>query len=89
MRSEPSFVHDRAVPRSVRRPVQRPEYEFHIARVFIDDQLQLPIRYAAYTWPAVAGGKPVVLEEYTYMDLKLNVGLTDNDFDPKNPSYAF
>lgn len=73
----------------VRRPVRRPQYEFHIARVFIDDQLQVPIRYAAYTWPQTPGGKPVILEEYTYRNVKLNVGLTDADFDAANPSYGF
>jgi hypothetical protein len=30
-----------------------------------------------------------VLESYTYRDIKTNVGLTDADFDPKNPAYRF
>lgn len=33
--------------------------------------------------------KPVLEEEYTYMDVKLNVGLTDEDFDPDNKTYQF
>ena len=28
-------------------------------------------------------------EMYGYEDLKLNAGLTDADFDPKNPDYHF
>ncbi|MDA1051869.1 MAG: DUF1571 domain-containing protein [Planctomycetota bacterium] len=62
-------------------PVQKPYYDFHIARVFIDDQLQVPVRYAAYTWPTTPGGKPQLEEAYTYLDMQMNVGLNANDFD--------
>jgi hypothetical protein len=30
-----------------------------------------------------------VIEEYTYLNMKLNVGLSDRDFDPSNKDYAF
>ena len=30
-----------------------------------------------------------LLEEYTYTNIKINVGLTDADFDTKNPNYKF
>ncbi len=66
----------------VRHPVKRPYFEFHIAKIFIDHELQVPIRFASYSWPAEKGGQPVLLEEYTYLDVKVNVGLTDADFDP-------
>ncbi len=29
------------------------------------------------------------MEEYTYLNLKLNNGFTDADFDIKNPNYKF
>ena len=61
----------------------------YLARVFMDEQFNVPIRYAAYDWPETAGGRPPVVEEYTYVDLKLNVGLTPDDFDSKNPKYNF
>jgi len=67
----------------VKHPTQRPWFDFHIARIFIDDELQLPIRYAAYSWPSSPGGKPVLIEAYTYLNLKLNVGLKDTDFNHK------
>lgn len=67
----------------VKHPTQRPWFDFHIAQVFIDDELQLPVRYAAYTWPSEPGGKPELLEAYTYLNLKLNIGLTEEDFDHK------
>lgn len=61
-------------------PQPRPYFDFHVARIFIDDELQVPIRYAAYSWPTKPGGKPELIESYTYLNLKLNVGLTDEDF---------
>lgn len=64
-------------------PIQSPQFEFYIARVFIDDELQVPVRYAAYEWPTMPGGEPGVIESYTYTDLRLNVGLQDQDFDTK------
>jgi len=67
----------------VKHPTPRPWFDFHIARIFIDDETQLPVRYAAYTWPATTGGKPVLLEAYTYLNLKLNVDLKNGDFDHK------
>ena len=73
----------------VTHPENRPEYDFHVCRVFIDDELQVPIRYAAYGWPDKAGGKPTLDEEYTYLDVALNVGLTDADFDHNNKNYNF
>jgi len=70
-------------------PTPRRNFRFHLARVFIDDELTVPIRYEAYDWPHEAGGQPVLMEEYTYMNLKTNQGFTDADFDPTNPSYKF
>lgn len=74
----------------VRHPVQRPHFEFHLAQIFIDNELNLPVRYAAYHWPTDPNDKNgPVLEEYTYVDMKLNQGLTDVDFDSENPNYNF
>ena len=70
-------------------PVPRRNFRFHLARVFIDDELTVPIRYEAYDWPQEAGGQPVLLEEYTYMNVKTNNGFTDADFDAKNTAYKF
>lgn len=73
----------------VKHPVKRPHFDFYLAQIFVDDELQLPIRYAAYAWPEKEGAQPGVLEEYTYLNLKLNVGLVDGDFDHNNPNYKF
>lgn len=73
----------------VKHPEQRAPYDFHIARVFIDKELKLPIRYQAYLWPSTPGGKPPLLEEYAYLKVKLNQGFTDQDFNTKNKAYRF
>lgn len=70
-------------------PVPRREFLFHMAKIYVDSEHNLPIRYEAYEWPEEAGGAPVLTEEYTYLNLKLNNGFTDKDFDPNNPDYDF
>lgn len=88
--SKGSKVNDRVCTMlRVVHPQPRDYFDFHIAEVFIDDELNLPIRYAAYTWPQTPGSEPPVIEAYTYLKLKVNVGLTDQDFDPKNTKYKF
>ncbi len=73
----------------VTQPSRHPELDFYQAQVFIDDALGLPIRYIAYDWPKRAGEPGEVIEEYNYLDLKINVGLVDADFDPNSPQYNF
>jgi Protein of unknown function (DUF1571) len=68
-------------------PVPRQNFRFHKAEVFIDNELLLPVRYAAYMWPAAPGQDPPLEESYTYVDLKLNNGFTNADFDQNNPEY--
>ncbi|HLA83571.1 MAG TPA: DUF1571 domain-containing protein [Thermoguttaceae bacterium] len=69
--------------------VRRPHFRYYMARVFIDDELKLPMCYASYDWPTAKGEAPPLIEEYTYLDVKLNVGLSDYDFDYHNPAYRF
>lgn len=73
----------------VLHPVPRKNFLFHLARIFVDDNLNIPVRYEAYDWPKVEGGKPELIEAYTYLNMRLNVGLTDADFDTGNPAYRF
>ncbi len=73
----------------VTQPTKQPGMEFYQAKIYIDDALNIPIRYIAYDWPRRQGDSLEVLEEYTYLNLKLNVGLTDEDFDPYNEKYNF
>ena len=59
------------------------------ARLFVDDEYRVPTFYAACDWPEKEGDKPVLLEAYTYRNIKVNTGLTDKDFDPDNPEHKF
>ncbi|MBL8890996.1 MAG: DUF1571 domain-containing protein [Planctomycetaceae bacterium] len=68
---------------------QEGPYDFHIARIAIDDQLNLPIHYESYTWPTTADGKPELLERYTYTDIQINPGLPEETFSPDNPAYQY
>ncbi len=83
-------VNDRACTAiRIAHAVRRDHFRYHVARVFVDDELQVPIRFESYDWPEEEGGEPRLVEEYTFLDLKLNVGLTDWDFDHQNESYGF
>ncbi len=70
-------------------PDQRPEFLFYRVRLFIDDEIGLPIHFEAYDWPTSSHAPAEMVEEYSYSDLKLNVGLSDLDFDVSNKDYAF
>jgi hypothetical protein len=70
-------------------PREDPDFLFYQVRVYIDRDLGLPIRFEAFDWPAGPQAQPELVEEYTYTDLKLNVGLGNVDFDVSNADYAF
>lgn len=70
-------------------PDPRDYFDFHMAKIYFDDERDIPIAYESYSWPVQKGGKPVLIERYYYSDVKLNVGLTDDDFDPANKLYGY
>ncbi len=70
-------------------PVARRNFRFHLARIYVDKELNIPIRYESYDWPRESGGKPQLIEEYTYLNVKINNGFTDEDFDVRNSKYSF
>jgi Protein of unknown function (DUF1571) len=70
-------------------PRRRREFLHHMVRVYIDQELGLPIRFEAFDWAKHPGAEPLLTEEYSYSHLKLNVGLQDIDFDVSNSTYAF
>ncbi len=51
--------------------------------VSIDQETSLPVKITVHGWDNE------FLEEYQYDAIRLNVGLTDMDFDVKNPEYCF
>jgi len=70
-------------------PVPRRNFQFHLARIFVDDAYNLPVRFEAHDWPSQPGGPPELIEEYTYVNIKMNNNFTDADFDIRNSSYGF
>lgn len=73
----------------VLHPVKRNHFESHIARIYIDDEMEIPLAYEGYLWPEEPEGEPVLLEKYVYTQLRFNVGLKDIDFDPANEEYDY
>ena len=70
-------------------PQPRKQFPFQMTRLFLDKQSRLPIRIENYGFPRQAGAQPPLVEEYTYTNVRTNVGLTDAHFDEKNPQYSF
>ena len=61
-------------------PQHREGFSFHKASLYVDDELKVPVRLVVFDWPEEKGGKPRLIEEYNYMNLKLNVDLEKNLF---------
>lgn len=70
-------------------PTPSPDVYYHLLRIYADDKFNAPVCFEAYDWPKEPGGEPPLVEEYTYVDIKVNQGFTDEDFNPKNPRYNF
>ncbi len=70
-------------------PTPRRQFKYQVSRLWIDNETKLPVRVQHYEFARVPGAPPVLVEDYTYTDVKPNVGLTDADFDSRNPQYAF
>lgn len=67
-------------------PVPRQNFRAYIARIFLDNELRIPIHYDGFLWPEKQGEQPPLDESYTYTNLKLNNGLVPREFDPnQNP----
>lgn len=70
------------------------EGDFSSAELILDRAQNLVVSFRSFGWPAAQSTdsdppQPPLIESYEYHDLKLNVGLTDHDFDPANPEYTF
>ncbi len=73
----------------VKHSKKQADFDFHIARIYLDTDRHLPLRYESYLWPNKPNDEPPLEEQYTYQDIQLNVGLSEKDFDPTNPAYQF
>jgi hypothetical protein len=68
----------------ITHPIARQEFRAHVARLFFDNELRIPIHYDAYGWAQQQGGHPPLEERFTYSNLKVNNGYTGRDFDANN-----
>ncbi len=62
-------------------PEQQEGFDFHKASLYVDDKLNVPIRLVVYGWQQEEDEKLPLMEEYNYVNLKLNVGLQDELFE--------
>lgn len=79
----------RCVLLEIRHPRKEGPYDFHLARIYFDVELQLLFGYEGFDWPDSPGAEPPLLERFFYSDIELNPGLTSADFDPDNPAYNY
>jgi len=72
-------------------PVRKPDRPFARVEVLYEPETFLPLQISNYDWPepGQAAGEPRLAERYGYQGLDLDATLTDLDFDPANPAYAF
>jgi Protein of unknown function (DUF1571) len=73
-----------------RHTTKSDDAKFAQSRLYLDAKTHLPVRSQQYVFPKKKKeDEPILYEEYTYLDMKTNVGFKDIDFDPKNPNYNF
>ena len=68
----------------VEHPTKTAGLQFHRANLYIDDELRVPVRLVVHGWPSGEDAKAPLLEEYTYVDLKINPGLAREEFSEAN-----
>ncbi len=66
-----------------RRLPKDKKYACYLSIINIDIETKLPIRIASLDWDFT------IKDIYYYKNLKINQGLTDQDFDPNNKKYRF
>lgn len=68
-------------------PKKRNQFPYQMTRLFIEKSSGLPIRVEQYDFPAAKEKEAPLAEEYTYLNLKTNLGFKESDFDRNNPKY--
>ena len=65
----------------ITHPMRASGLTYYRAEYFVDSEYQIPVRIACYDWSKLEGASPPLLCEFIYTNIKINVGLTDTDFD--------
>lgn len=79
--SEYRFLNRPVIRMESVHPINTGNYYTHRTVTYFDRETKLPVRIEAYDWPK-QGGPPggELLECYSYVDLRFNIGLTDAAF---------
>jgi hypothetical protein len=71
----------RAIRIDTVRTERLPQFYCYRSVLYLDAETKLPLRTENYDWPRAGGAADGdLLEMFSYVDLRLNVGLTDQDF---------
>jgi hypothetical protein len=70
-------------------PQARGPRDYYEAKIYVHEELNVPMGFEGFLGPEEAGGPPLLVERYFYTSLNLNVGLTDNDFSTECEEYDF
>lgn len=70
-------------------PQPRRQFNNHKVRLWIDADSGFPVRMQKFGFPRRKGEAAPIIEEYTFLNLKTNVRLSDADFDRNNSKYNF
>ena len=70
-------------------PRPREEFKFHQTILYIDKETKFPIHLEQKGFPTPADPEPPIVEIYSYTNIEVNVGFTEQDFNPKNKQYKF
>lgn len=62
---------------------------FHKTRLFLQKDTNVPFAVQQFAFPSQQGAAAPKVEDVRYQQLQINVGLTQQDFDPRNPAYKF
>ncbi len=54
--------------------------EFNQAIIYVDNQWKIPTRLEIYDWPEQPDGKPILIGEFTFLELKINPNFPDSTF---------
>lgn len=84
-KSDATFAGRKATMIQVVHPLPRQDFRFHYSRLFLDNELKVPILFDGYLWPEQANAEPPLDEIYMYTNLKVNNGYTAREFSADNP----
>ncbi|HMP04259.1 MAG TPA: DUF1571 domain-containing protein [Gemmatales bacterium] len=66
---------------TARHPAEtRGQFNYYYIKLYFDKGTGLPMKTEVFDWPSPTHPDGQLIERYTYLDLKTNVGLSDSDF---------